>query len=449
MEIPESDSIKQVVRIAAPCIVEQLLITTVGMVSVSIIGHLGGEELVASSMTNQLVMWIQSMYIGLGTGGAVVIARMWGGGEEEGVKRGFNQNLLLGVSLSLVLAVLMLVFERKITQGLFGGADARVLDLIHMYFPYCIYSMPAIAVSTIITGSARGVGDNKTPLYSVIMLDGVNMALCFVLVNGVSWLGIPRLGMLGAGIAAVTARYLNAVFTVLRVIAIKSPILPKRLQLRFDKPMLYKMFKISVPSAFEQVVFQGGFVILQTLLIGFGTLFQGGYQIGANINGLINGPAMGISVAMTVLTSQAIGEQNIVRAQKLVDVSRLLVFTAFVAMGGILFVAAPFIARIFTPDAEILRVGTIFARFFGVLIIPLAYFQTIGGILRGSGDVKFVLLVNIASLWLIRILAIWALARLTGNGYIAVMVGITCDFLMRAASFHIRIQRGTWKYIRI
>ena len=446
---PGKDNIAEVVKIAAPCVTEQMLIVLVGMVSVSIIGHLGSDELVASSMTNQLVTWVQCLFLGLSSGATVVIARMCGDGDADGIRKGFNQYFLLSIVLSVFGVAAMLIFQDKITQIFFGNAEKHVLDIIHTYFSYNILTMPATAVTDIINGSVRGVGDNKTPLYSRLMVNLTNIILCYTLVNGAAWLDVMPMGIHGAGIAILCARYANMIFTITWVLAKKSPILPKKFSFHFEKALLQRMLRISIPSALEQVIFQGGFVILQTLLIGFGTQFQGGYQIGGNINGLINAPVLGVNVAMTVLISQALGKADPDRAEKLVGVSRFLVFTVFTALGVLLFFAAPFITRFYTPDSELLRNGTFFARMYGLLVIPLAYLQSMGGVLRGSGDVRYVALTSIATLWIMRIFGVWILARLFGNGYVAVTVGISADYVFRALAFHIRVQRGGWKYIRV
>lgn len=125
-------------KIAMPCFVEQLLLVVVNVLSTMIVGQLGKAELSASSMSNQLVNWLQCAYVGLGAGATVVIGRMWGTGDKEGAARGFMQSLKLTIAVSLGVLLLTVVFEGAIVSLFFGGAEQAVLDNIHTYFFFCM-----------------------------------------------------------------------------------------------------------------------------------------------------------------------------------------------------------------------------------------------------------------------------------------------------------------------
>lgn len=446
---PNSKKVSEVLKIAVPCILEQFMMVMVGTVSIAIIGHLGRDELVATSMTNQLVAWLQCVYIGLSAGGTVVIARMWGNGEKEGVKSGFIQNLIITIIISLSVLSLLMIFQKPILNVFFDKATESVLNMAFIYFTYCMIGMPATAIANVINASVRGVGDNKTPLYSALVLNACNIILSIIFIYGFPILNIPPMGVTGAGIAILVSRYISALFTGIFVYIKKSPILPTNRAIKFEKKVIFKMFKIGLPTAFEQLIFQGGFVVLQTLLIGFGTVFQGGYQIGANLNGLIHAPAMGLHIAITVLISQALGKRDFDKAEEIVKVGRYIVITGFILLGIFLVLLAPYISRTLTSDIDVIESGTIFARMFGFLVIPLSYFQIMSGVLRGSGDVKYVAITSIIGLWIMRIFGVWILAKLTNNGYTAVIAGVSADFVFRAVMYHLRVKKGTWKYIRI
>ena len=440
---------KTLLKIAAPCVVEQYLIVLVGMVSVAIVGQIGRNELTASSMTNQLVNWIQCLYTGLAAGATVVIARMWGSKDTEGVKKSFMQALVLTILVCLSLLAVTIVFQEQIVNMVFGAAQQDVLDAAHIYFSYCMLGMPATGIMTIVNASVRGTGDNKTPMYSTILLNAVNIALSIVLIYGVPALNIPAQGIVGAGVAVTIARYVAAAFVVIFVIAKKAPIIPEKFSLRFNNEILQRILKVGLPSAIEQVIFQGGFVILQTMLIGFGTVFQGGYQIGSNINGLNLAPGMAIGVATTTMISQALGRKDYKYAKQIVRITNILVLTVFSILTVVLFFFVPVMCRMYSSDAEVLESATYFAQMFSLSIIPVAYFQSISGVLRGAGDVRYVAVMSIIGLWVMRLFLVWVVANFTGNGYIAVTVGVWADFMWRAVTYFIRVRKGNWLYIRV
>ncbi len=437
------------IRIASPCVMEQLLNVLVSIVSISVIGHLGSNEMVAVSMTNQLILWLQFVFAGLATSGTVLIARMYGDKDIKGLQNNFRQNFFLSGMIGIMMLLAVLSFKDAIILTFFGHATQEIIEMSSYFFSMTIMTIPAIAFTSVINASARGVGDNKTPLYSALVANAFNLIFSVVLIIGVPVFHIPRLGITGAGIAIILARYLCLAFTYVYVIKKKSIILPEKFTLSFEKSSVWRLLRLAVPTALEQLVFQGGFVIQQTVLIGFGTAFQGGYQIGAQINGLLFAPAMGLNLAVTVLISQKLGMRDYDGTDEIVSVARKLTYTVFTAMGLLVVLFSPQIAHIFTSNAEILHSGAIFGRMFGILVIPLAYFHTMAGVLKGGGDARYLAAVSITSLWVMRILVVIVVSWLTNNGYYGVFAGVSSDFLFRSVMFHLRVRKGEWKYIRV
>ena len=449
MKISIPSRVGPLTKIAMPCFVEQLLLVVVNVLSTMIVGQLGKAELSASSMSNQLVNWLQCAYVGLGSGATVVIGRMWGKGDREGAARGFMQSLKLTVLVSITVLILTVVFENAIVSLFFGGAEQAVIDNIHTYFFYCMIGMPATAIANVIGASLRGVGDNKTPLYTTAVLNVVNLVLSFLLIFGVPALGIPRMGIAGAGIAISSARVVSAVFIIVYIFIKKKPILPGRYELGFHGETVRRVTRVGIPSAVEQIVFQGGFVILQSLLIGFGTVFQAGYQIGANLNNIICAPSMAMGVACTALISQTLGKRDWEGAKEYVKAANFIIYTVFIGISILMFLAAPMFSRMYSSDPEVIAEGTFFARMFALMALPIGVMQSMAGVLRGAGDAKYIAVTNVVGLWLMRVCLVWLLSIWIGNGHLAVVIGCGSDFLWRAISYALRVRKGNWLHIRV
>ena len=449
MKISIPSRVGPLTKIAMPCFVEQLLLVVVNVLSTMIVGQLGKAELSASSMSNQLVNWLQCAYVGLGSGATVVIGRMWGKGDREGAARGFMQSLKLTVLVSITVLILTVVFENAIVSLFFGGAEQAVIDNIHTYFFYCMIGMPATAIANVIGASLRGVGDNKTPLYTTAVLNVVNLVLSFLLIFGVPALGIPRMGIAGAGIAISSARVVSAVFIIVYIFIKKKPILPGRYELGFHGETVRRVTRVGIPSAVEQIVFQGGFVILQSLLIGFGTVFQAGYQIGANLNNIICAPSMAMGVACTALISQTLGKRDWEGAKEYVKAANFIIYTVFIGISILMFLAAPMFSRMYSSDPEVIAEGTFFARMFALMALPIGVMQSMAGVLRGAGDAKYIAVTYVVGIWLMRVCLVWLLSIWTGNGHLAVVIGCGSDFLWRAISYALRVRKGNWLHIRV
>lgn len=449
MKIACPPRVGELIKIALPCFAEQILLVIAGIVSTSIVGQLGKYELTAATMSNSFVNWLQCAYTGLSTGATVVVARMWGSGDREGTQKAFLQAVKMVVVVSLCVLLLTIVFKNAIIKLFCSGAEPEVIENIHIYFTYCMLGMPATAIANMICASLRGIGDNKTALYTTTCVNVFNLLFSFMFVFGVEPLGIPRMGVMGAGIAIVIARYLTMVLTIIYIFISKKPVLPKKYIFGFDWAVLKRVTNIGTPTAMEQFIFNGGFVILQTLLIGFGTLFQAGYQIGANFNGIGTATSNAMSVAIMSLISRALGKNDWELAKQYVAATKFIIWTAFSAICVIMLAISPLMANVYSNDPQVVEQGTYFCMMFSVMIIPVGYFQAMSGVLRGAGDAKYVAFTSIFALWFMRIFGVWLLARLTNNGYIAVTVGVGLDFVTRAVLYHFRVKKGNWLHIRV
>ena len=438
----------KLLTIAFPCFVEQLLVALMGIISTMIVGHLGRDELTAATMSNTIVNWLQCVYTGLATGSTVIIARMWGSGDKEGVKQTFMQSVFVNTGLGIFIMLFLVVFQEQAIHLLFSGAEESVKVCMRIYFRLAMIAMPATALCNVIAACLRGVGDNKTALYYTSVMNILNVLFSYGLIYGVPGLGIPALGITGAGIALVIARYLTVVIVLVYVIATHKPVLPERFRLRFDKSLLKRVLNVGIPSATEQFIFNGGFVILQSLLVGFGTVFQAAYQVSANFNGLVCVPSQAMNVAMTALTGQALGRENYRVAKENVRAARFVYATVFSVIGILVFLFAKPIAQMYTDDAEVVGSAVFFIRVFAMESFAVGYFQTMTGVLRGAGDTQYLLVTNTVGLWLGRLCATWVLAKYI-SPYWALAIGLSLDFYTRAVMYHFRVEKGKWMEIKV
>lgn len=449
MKIEAPAKTSELIKIATPCLIEQFLLVVAAVISTAIVGRLGKAELTAATMCTNIVNWLQCMYVGLSVGSTVVIGRIWGSGDKEGVKDVFDQSLKLNILISVMVMIILLALKRQIIGLFFGGAEQTVLDSMYLYMPYCLASMPATAYTTIVGSAQRGTGDNKTSLVGTASLNVSNVILTPVLIYGVSWLHIPAMGLMGAGIAFVSVRYIAVVCLTIYIFAANKPILPRHWNLKLKKETILRIINVAIPSALEQFLFQGGFVFLQTVLVTFGTVFQAGYQIGANLNGIICVPSQAISVATTALISQALGSKRLDEAEEIVKANKFIIWSVFSVIGILFFFGAPLLVKPYTNEAEVIQEATFFVRVFAVESFAVGYMQAMTGVLKGAGDVRYVAFTSAAALWIGRIFMTWILAKLTGNGHFAIVVGLSMDFFFRAFMYARKVRKGDWLHIRV
>ncbi len=188
-----SKTTSNLLKLSFPCFLEQLLIVSVSVISTVIMGRVGKNEMTAVSMINQLITWLQFLYLGLGTGVTVIIGRLYGEGNHEGVKEATMQSVKIGLVLSTSISILGYIFSDSLIGLFFGSASPEVMKHLKIYYPYSIVSLPFIALNYITNAAARGTGDNRLALVTNVLVNGLYTLFAYILIFGICYFGYPSL----------------------------------------------------------------------------------------------------------------------------------------------------------------------------------------------------------------------------------------------------------------
>jgi Na+-driven multidrug efflux pump len=120
-----------------------------------------------------------------------------------------------------------------------------------------------------------------------------------------------------------------------------------------------------------------------------------------------------------------------------------------VVMGGLMALFAPQFVSIFVDDPEVVEVGTELLRIFAIAFPFMGLHASLGGALRGAGDVRYVLGVLTVTAWLIRIPLAVLLGSVLGFGAPGAWVGATSENVVRGTLIWRRFRQGKWKEIKV
>ena len=442
---------KEIIGMAWPSIVEQILEMMVGIVSMMFMGSIGDSAVAAVGMVTTLMNFIQTVFTGLSIGTTVVIARVTGEGDTAEAKRALIQSGYMAIFVGLLLMAGGLFFKIPISNFFMGGAEPEVSKLGVAYFGIILFNLPCFVLDIIVSGAMRGAGDTKTPMVITGGVNILNIILNTMLIFGVPFLHIPAMGVVGSALAVTISRIVGVTVRVLVLYNFKE--LRLSLSLSDDyriKPHLMKrVINIGVPGFIEQAVMQGGFVALQFIIVSMGTVALAAYQIGININAIVFFPILGFSIANTTLVGQSLGEKDYDKAHTYAYESLKIAMLFGFALGILTFSFAPHLAGLYTKDPETIRQATYLVCTFGVLEPLLAILNLCSATLKAAGDIKYVMVTSLVGLWLLRALPSFLLDRLLGWGLIAVCIGIFLDFSIRSVMYLVRMNKGKWKYLKV
>ena len=417
---------------------EQLLVMLVGIVDTFVVSSCGEAAVSGVSLVNQFNTIFIYLFTALASGGAIVVSQYIGNKDEKRTVLSSSQLLMFSIVFSIVLSILVLIFNKQLLGLLFGKVESDVMKACVTYLRISAYSYPALAIYN--AGAA---------LYRSMAKTKVTISFAANIINVVG--NIIGVYVLKAGVAGVA--YPSLISRVFSAIIITVLCFNKKLEayydskdiFRFDGKMLKRILNIAIPNGVENGIFQLVKVALSSIVAMFGT-----YQIAANgvaqsiwsLAALV-GSAMG-PVFITVI-GQCMGAKDVDQAKfyfsKLIKWS--LVFS--IVWNVLVLAITPFILQFYNLADEtkhLIIILVIIHNIANTVVFPLSGPLSQG--LRATGDVKFTMIVSIASTVGGRLVLSIILALGLHLGVIGIALAMCGDWTIRAIIFYYRYKSNAW-----
>ncbi|NDL68197.1 MATE family efflux transporter [Clostridiales bacterium F-3ap] len=435
-----------------PILLEQAFLMLMGVVNTVMAGRLGREAVSAIGMIDSLNNIAITFFSALAVGGTVVVAQSLGRQDPQQARRAGLNSVAAGVALSIGITLVLALFRRSLVLSAFGQAEPRVMAYAVEYFTITLFTYPLMALLSMAFGILRGSGNTKAPMKISLTMNVFNVVLGYLLIFGLHLsnphfnLGIPGLGVRGAALAIGAARTLGALLVVLALG--RDFFKGKRgtvRNFRFHSGTLVDVFRIGLPAGLESLLFNGGKLVTQVFVVGMGTAAIASNAIASSMFGLLNIPGTAISIAATTMVGREIGRKDPEKAKRILT---YLVKTCMVVLLGICMLMFPFsrfLASIYTEDREVVELTGGLVRSAAVampLLWAMSFILPAG--FKGSGDVRYTLLVSVVGMWMFRILVGYLLAIPLGIGVLGIWLGMYADWLVRAVLFALRLKNGKW-----
>ncbi len=444
---------RNVLRLALPAVGEQFLNMLVGLADTFLVGHLAGAATLALGYSSAAALagvglagymiWIATtLFMAVAAGTTALIARSIGARDPATAQSALRQSLLLGVAMGALAGVLTYVFA-PLTMDLFG-ADAVVKPLGVEFLRITAASLPLAGVLFVGTAALRGTGDTRTPLAIMLLVNGLNIAIAWLLVNG-RW-GLPTLGVAGSAWGAMLGRSLGGLL-IIAVLVRQQDVLRLRQWPRPEWPMLRRVLRIGLPTGGEQLAFQSALVLFARMITGLGTVAYAAHNTVINIESISFLPGFGFAIAATTLVGQRLGATDVPAARASTR-EALLQAAVFMTGMGLLFIVVPhWFLSLLIDDPAVVAAGAMPLRVVGLIQPLLAANFVYSGSLRGAGDTRFPLLVKLISPWLLRLPLAWLL--IPHFGLVGAWIAMSSDLAFQGVLAWWRFRGTRWERIEV
>ena len=425
MDVPRLRRVwKRVFALAWPVMAEQTFRTAMRTTDILVTALFSPAAVVAIGLADLYARFPLRIGLGLGGGAIALSSQDTGAGATDTRDEAVTQALLIGL-LTGVPFVLFGIFLGEYAIDVFGRLVGQetppaVVALGSTYLAIIFATAPARHVALVGARALQGTGDTRTPMYVNVAANSLNIAGSVVL--GLGLFGLPRLEIVGVGLATAAANVLTA---GLLCFAVWGSWTTADFARPRDPTIARQLLRVSAPRVVEGFGSELAEFPFNALLLGFGEAVNAGFQIGRRVYQQVTGPlSRGYNVAASILVGQALGAGDPDEARfNGWAVAGLGVLTVG-AIGVGLVALAPRFVPLFTDDSETVRYAIDFARVYGVAGAALVCFSALSGSLQGASETRIPLLARISGMFGLFLGVSWLLGRTAGFGPTGAYVGV-------------------------
>ncbi|MCW3463100.1 MATE family efflux transporter [Chitinophaga nivalis] len=428
--------------LAYPVVISQLGHTLVGLSDSIIIGHTGKVPLAAVSLGNSLFNIFMVTGIGMSYGLTPLIAQENGRGNKRAIGNLLSHSLIINMIVGLLLSGV--IYGGSCYLNLLGQ-EADVAEQAAPFLQFLAVSFIPLMLFLSFKQFAEGLGFTRQAMNISIIGNILNIIIGITLVYGL--FGMPRLGVIGVGIATLTDRLVMGIamaFYVLKAPRFKPYLVSfgfKKLQAATMKKILGIGTPVALQYIFEISAFSGAAVMVGWI----GAAELAAHQIAISLASMTYMMASGISAAAGIKSGNNFGKKDFIslRLSAIASYHMVLVLMGFTALLFTVFnylLPAMYIQdqQVITIAAHLLLIAAFFQLFDGTQVVGL-------GILRGLGDVKVPTLITLVAYWVLGIPLAYLLGIRLEYGvqgiWWALLLGLLVASILLFMRFHAKSKR--------
>ena len=426
--------IGQLMRFSGPIMLTNLLQVSYQFIDSLWIGNLlGANALGAVTVSSTVVAVVLSFILGINNATLTILSQQKGKEDNQGLKNYINAFVILLTTLSFLIGMMGYVFSVPILQML--NTPDEMLQDASVYLKINFLGILFLIVYNFISTVLRAMGDSKTPLKFVTIAAALNTFLDPLFINVFNW------GIEGAAYATVLSQGIAFLLGIIysqkrRLVPFSIPSIPKREE-------IHLILKLGIPSGLQMTVILAGVSAIMSVVNGFGGEVVAGFGAAQRIDSLITLPAMALGTAVNSMAGQNIGAKRWDRVRQIAifgAVYNLVIMVIIAIM--IVLLAGPLI-RLFINEPEAAAFGQNYLRIIAFFYPFIGLNFILNGIVRGSGAMYQVLILNILSFWLLRYPFTYVCSELFGENGIAIGMGIS--FIISSIFAFSYYRWGKWR----
>ncbi len=407
---------KQLLVFSSPILLTNLLQVSFQFIDSLWVGNLiGAEALGAVAVSSTVIFTVLSLIIGINNATLTILSQLKGKDDPERLKDYVNAFVVILTSMAIFLGTLGFIFTESILR-LLGTPDSMISQAssyLKINFLGILFLFGYNFIGTVF----RALGDSRTPIRFVLIAVILNTILDPLLISGINW------GIEGAAIATLLSQ--GTAFVYGLTISLKHRLIPFTMPRRPKKSEVALILKQGIPAGLQMMVISAGSAAIMSVVTSFGSDVVAGFGAANRLDSLLMLPAQALGTAVNSMAGQNIAAKKWKRVKQITIYATFLNLGAMLSVATVLFIFARQGIQMFISDEGAVQFGTQFVRTMAFFYPFLGFNFVWNGVVRASGAMFQVLVLNIISFWVLRYPLIFLFSKLLGEKGIGVGMGIS------------------------
>ncbi len=441
-----------VVALIIPMVIQQGITTFVNLLDNVMVGRLGTAPMSGVAIVNQVVFIFNLTIFGGMSGASIFGAQYYGKGDTEGVRSTLRFRLVFALVAGVLGILAMVLFGRQFFMLYLHGDEAAQGDMdatlryAESYMAIMLWGLLPFAVSNCFASVMKDTGETFIPMVASVLSIGVNLVLNYLLIFGS--FGFPKMGVAGAALATVIARYIEVAYLAIQAYRHKGkfPFMEGALKsLRVPLPLVKRIGATGTPLMLNEMLWSVGISLITACYATRGLEAVAATNISATVHQLFSLLLMSMGNAVAIMVGQQLGANDMEGAKA--TVRKLLFFgtAANLAMGVLLALSSPFIPMIYNTEDTVRELASQLLMICGVFlplgaIVNCSYFA-----IRSGGRTFITFLFDCMYTWVVCLPIAFLLSRFTALSLPWMFFLVQCaDSGLKAVIALLMLKSGIW-----
>ena len=436
--------------IAVPIMVQNGITNFVSLLDNIMVGRLGTEEMSGVAIVNQLIFVFYLFMFGGLSGVGIFTAQYYGNKDDEGIRTTFRYKIWMGLVIVIATTLIFLLKGSDLIQlylnGSTDGGDLEAtLSYGLKYIGMIVLMLPPVYIGMLYTSTLRECGETVMPMKSGILAVLVNLAFNYVLIFGK--FGFPKMGVVGAAVATIIARWVEVIYiliwcnlnkhkhTYLKGI-FRTVLVPFNL--------VKKYFITGIPLLINEGLWSIGVAMLAQAYSLRGLEVVAGNNIASTINNMFNIVFIAMGDAVAIIVGQYLGAGDMKKARDADNKIIAFAIASSVVIGSIMFIFAPMFPQVYKTSDAAKLVATHFIMIQAVMMVKDAFLHTSYFTIRAGGKTFITFLFDSVFMLVISVPLANFLTRCTTLGIGTCFALVHAADLLKCAIGFLMVYNGIW-----